>query len=346
MKRGIKWLIGIVVLIGVIGGLTFAFIEGRKELAREREREMPIKVPPKVSRAATGENVVTFDAETQKRAALVVEAAAAAEQRPEVKGFGKVLDPSGLVGLHGELLTAETALTNSTAQLQRTRTLFQEDQNASRRTLDGAEAQFRTDEIRVQVTRQRLDLDWGEGIARLGAGERSKLIGRLLNRETALVRVDLLLDGSALPEPPATARIAVVGREDRFFTAKTLSVAPVVNAKVQGQGFLLRVDANDASLRPGAAVTAFLPLPGAALAGVVIPRSAIVRLAGKAWVYVEVAPDKFTRREVPLTHPTEAGWFVKDRFAPGDKLVVAGEQTLLSEELKSQIQVGEEAEGK
>lgn len=36
---------------------TFAFIEGRKELAREREREAPVKTPARTSRRASGQEI-------------------------------------------------------------------------------------------------------------------------------------------------------------------------------------------------------------------------------------------------------------------------------------------------
>ena len=69
-----------------------------------------------------------------------------------------------------------------------------------------------------------------------------------------------------------------------------------------------------------------------------------MRFGGKAWAYRQEAAGKFVRREVALDWPTDAGWFVTSFFAANDQVVVSGGQMLLSEELKSQIQVGEEGE--
>ena len=71
-----------------------------------------------------------------------------------------------------------------------------------------------------------------------------------------------------------------------------------------------------------------------------LPRTAVVRYASRAWVYVQTSDEVFTRREASLVSPTPDGWFVKTGFAPGDPVVVTGAQTLLSEELKSET--GEE----
>ena len=41
MNRTVKWVVSIVVGAGIMGLLLFAFVEGREELARERDREAP-----------------------------------------------------------------------------------------------------------------------------------------------------------------------------------------------------------------------------------------------------------------------------------------------------------------
>jgi multidrug efflux pump subunit AcrA (membrane-fusion protein) len=72
-----------------------------------------------------------------------------------------------------------------------------------------------------------------------------------------------------------------------------------------------------------------------------MPRAAIVRLHGQAWAYVQTDEQTFIRRQVPLDQPAEGGWFIPGGFEPGERVVVGGAQVLLSEELKSQIHVGD-----
>lgn len=73
--------------------------------------------------------------------------------------------------------------------------------------------------------------------------------------------------------------------------------------------------------------------------GVVVPSNAIVWWQGKAWSYVQIAPNRFARREVPTETPVSNGFFAAAGFAPGEKVIVRGGQQLLSEEFRSQIQV-------
>jgi hypothetical protein len=48
---------------------------------------------------------------------------------------------------------------------------------------------------------------------------------------------------------------------------------------------------------------------------------------------------QFERRQLVVTSTAARGRFVTAGFAAGDRIVVTGAQALLSEELKSQIQV-------
>ena len=142
------------------------------------------------------------------------------------------------------------------------------------------------------------------------------------------------------------ARIAAIGQEERPFTGQRISLASNVDPSTLGQGFLFRIVGAVPSLRPGAAIVAYLQAPGAPQQGVIVPYSATVRSGGKTWVFRQVEPDKFSRSEVAVDRTTGRGVFVMQGLKPGERVVSQGAQLLLSEEQKSQIQIGEEAEQK
>ena len=71
--------------------------------------------------------------------------------------------------------------------------------------------------------------------------------------------------------------------------------------------------------------------------GVLLPRSAIVRVGSQAWVYFEKEEREFARLPVPLDARTDEGWFVGEGedLKAGAKLVITGAQALLSTELNA-----------
>lgn len=92
MNRALKLVLAVVLTVGLVGLLIFAFIEGRAEIAREREREQPIKVAPRISRNQSGELIVTIDHETQVRIGLKTEAVTKQTVYPEIEAYGRLLD--------------------------------------------------------------------------------------------------------------------------------------------------------------------------------------------------------------------------------------------------------------
>jgi hypothetical protein len=75
--------------------------------------------------------------------------------------------------------------------------------------------------------------------------------------------------------------------------------------------------------------------------GVLLPQQAIVWVQGNAWLYQQTAPSLFVRRRVPDEMPLANGGFISEGFSPGDRIVTAGAQALLSEEFRSPIQPGD-----
>ena len=261
------------------------------------------------------------------------------ELQPRRIAFGRVLDPTPIVTLDGELNAAESALIASRAEYERTQGLFKNGENLARKTLETAQAQFRADEIKADGLRRGARIEWGPEFAALDAAQRREFVEQLVRGETALIRVDIL-PGDVLAEPPKSARVLVLGREEQPVETQSITPAAAVDPKTQAQGFILRVDKPPFALRPGMALTAWLELPQKPRAGFAVPRSAVLRHDGRAWVYVQEEEEKFVRKPVTLDTPLDGdkGWFVAEGggIKADDLLVVTGAQSLLSEELKAQ----------
>ncbi len=412
----LRWSLGGVAIVGVGALLVWAFIGGRQELAKERERERAVKVPPRVARAAGGELVITLDRESQTRIALGTVRLAPATLSPEIAAYGAIEgDPSraftlrapvagllrpvpgrdwpgigvtladhAVVGqieprlgpvertdLAARLATARAdvdavtaSLTAARAAYERAKTLNADDKIVSDRAVQEAEARVKGEEARLRALTETVrlidaSLRGGTGAtgARALAVERGGEVVEVLAQPgeavesgqpiLRLARFDRLVVRAHLPagqradRAAPSVRIIVFGREDRSLRGERIALGPAADPTTRGETFLFRVEPSGFPLRPGAPVTVYLSSAGRARPGAVIPRAAIVRSEGKAWAYVQVGDQGFTRREVTLDAPTETGWFMSSGFKVGDRVVVDGAQTLLSEELKSQIPIGE-----
>jgi hypothetical protein len=284
---------------------------------------------PQVSRDTNGNAVISMRDKARKELGIEVKTSAAFQMSPELKGYGRVLDPAPLAALVTELASSQAAYAASSSELARLKTLEGQG-NASARALQAAEAAAQRDLLAVRSTRERLALSWGQAVA--DQKDLPSLVQSLTSLEAALVRIDLPV-GETLKTPPTGARIAALS--GRAVEAAFLEPASNVDPQTQGQGFIFLVRPNSLRLTAGESVIGYLKIPGEPLAGVIIPREAVVRTEGAGWVYVlNAAGDAFTRTEVALDHPTEAGWFVARGVSTSDAVVVTGAQQLLSFELR------------
>src|SRR5262249_5328583 len=151
----------------------------------------------------------------------------------------------------------------------------------------------------------------------------------------ALVQLEVP-PGQPLTNSPTGARLLTLSDEGKLIPAQYLGPIPVVDSQMQARGFLFLVSPNREQLAPGAAVLGFLSLPGETETGVLVPRNAVVRLNGAAWVYLQTSPESFQRTEIELDHPLQNGWFVREKVKPENRIVSTGAQQLLSEERKGQ----------
>ncbi|MBI5487747.1 MAG: HlyD family efflux transporter periplasmic adaptor subunit [Deltaproteobacteria bacterium] len=262
---------------------------------------------------------------------------------------------SRLVAARSEKQAVSAEVATARAALERARTLHAEDRTVSDRALQEAELAVDTARARLRQAEETIRLleaalvagsaDAGvlplaverggevvEALAQPGeAVESGQPILRVVRFDRLVARIDVPA-GELLAEPVAAAGVFLLGDEDRVLGAETIGPAPSFDPDIPGRTILFRVGVEGTALRPGAAVGARLRSTGAALTGVVVPRSAVIRTSGRAWVWVDRAP-RFVRREVPLDRPTASGWFAGAGFAAGERVVVVGAQDLLSAEM-------------
>jgi hypothetical protein len=332
MKALWKKVLIILIAVGVITGLVFAFLQGRKEWTTEAQGEKPVGAPPTVGQTTNGDAVVSLDQDRQKLIGLKTAAIQAFSLAPEIKAYGRVLDPQPLVGLTADIASARASLDASEKEYNRSKSLFDDGQNASAKALQVAEAALKHDQIAFQTAKAQLVVTWGKAIA--DHPNQAGFVQELSSHEIALVQLDLPTGQLAAQEPTSARLVAPAGEVTQ---TGFLGRATTTDHQVQGEGFLFIATNSSGSLTPGLALTGFLQLRGESLRGVIIPDAAIVRWAGVAWAYAQTGETNFTRREIILDQPTESGWFVTNGVAPDERVVVIGAQALLSEERKTEI---------
>ncbi|MBV8619207.1 MAG: hypothetical protein JOY84_10120 [Curvibacter sp.] len=332
--------------VAMVGFVTWGFIAGRQERSEEQDRARPVEVPSRVVALPEGMAVI-FDAETQERADIAISSVQMATRRGEVEALAAVLSAQDLIDLRSAYVAASTQVDRAQAaahtsrrEFERIRTLHGDEFNVSTKTLEAAQAQWQADEAAARgalealaAQEQSASQRWGGVLAAAVAGN-TPGFRRLVEGQDVLLRV-AAPSGSALARAPSNIRVAA--NDVSFRLATLVSPSPVADPRIQGPTFFYIAPV--AGFLPGTTLTAYLPT-GQARGGGVIPADAVVWWQGKAWYYMQSAPDRFLRRELEDAQQVDEGWFVVGLSA--QKIVVRGAQTLLSEELRSQIQVGEE----
>lgn len=279
-----------------------------------------------------GPKPVRLDSTEQARLGLATTTLAAVKTPGGLSTTARVLDPGPLLQLDSELTAAEASLAASRAEAERTRRLFAEDRTASKKAVETADAQAQADQQKVYSAQRRLALEWGEGVAGLASRERSALLNDLAAVRAELIRIEI---PSGTPTPKRGAVVEVrADTESPTLRAIVLGSLPTADPRLQTRGVLTELKGPQASLPLGQMLAAQIPLPATdgSGAGVVLPRSALLRKDSQVWAYVQTAPTTFLRREVLEYRPVLAGWFVSKGFAPGDRVVTTGAEALLGVE--------------
>ncbi len=349
LRHLVRVLLLVAVAIGLGAVAIGGFLQGREELAREAERERPIKAPQRIS--FEGEPVITLDAASQQQSGLRTVALEQTQYHEQLRAYGSVLDVQPLVDLDNSYALAKAQLNAAQARLDASRAEFErEDKLFKTQTsivtldkLQAAESTFHTDEAaRASAEAQLRTVEatavqsWGPVLGRQ-LGEVNALLSRLVQRQDYLVQVTLS-PGVSIATPPSIATLQFENgqRKDIHF----ISPATKTNASIQGVSLLYTIPASG-DLLPGMTLLALVP-SDLVFDSVVVPEPAVVWWEGRAWVYVRTGASTFVRRAIPTDYRLPGGGYLDKAITSGTEVVIQGAQMLLSEEFRAQIQAGGE----
>jgi hypothetical protein len=277
--------------------------------------------------AGAAQTAVVLKPDQQRRLGVVVQTLSAQRSSLKVNAFAKVLDTGPLTQLESDLETAEAAAAASSAQVSRSRALYQSNNGVSAKDFEAAQSQAKADEARLTLLRRNLGLQWGPGLAGLSGARRKALITALSQGRAALVQLD-----SPSNEGQAGARAAEIDIGDTTVNATIIGHSRTAEPRLTSSGLIAVVTGPSAILfSNGLTQSARLLSPSQQL-GVVLPRSAIVRFEGSAWAYVRTTGEAFERRMVINPTPQGDGYFVAQGFRSGDAVAVKGVAALFAAE--------------
>lgn len=297
---------------------------------------------PKDSTGA--EHGLVIEQETQQRLGLETIELQAAHYRPEFIAYGIVQDLQPLLDLRNRYFAAQAAQNISAARLKqaqqnltRLNALYREDIIAQSKLQtqqaqwQADQAQAGADQYQVAAIRVGAELQWGKKLADLALSNASAPI---LAPNAKLLLVTLPPERS-LPAQLKTIDIARAAERRQASVATFVSAAPQTSGAFQGETYFFST--NDAALRIGMRVTAWIEQQSSELQGVMIPATSVVWHLGQAFVYIQDGDDRFERCAIDTSFPSAQGYFVREPFTAGEKLVTTGAQMLLSEEFRTQI---------
>jgi hypothetical protein len=306
---------------------------------------------PKPAAAAPEQGVVKLDSEGQEKGGIETAAPREITYQGQVRAYGVILPLDRLTSLYNSSLTAALQLRSAEVKLAASKTANARAQNllkvfpTAASQAESAQATDQMDATAVEAAHAQVDAisntaiqEWGPVLGQAIA-TRSALAEKLIRRQSCLVQ--LTLQPGAMAEAPA--QISVRFGSGTTAKADLISEATQADPKIPNASFLYIIPSVPGALTGMSVVSSFPE--GAAIPGIGIPASAVVWQAGRAWMYVQAGSDRFERRAIgDEAAPTADGGYVLPaaNWTPDKLVVVAGAQTLLSEESKSQMQSNED----
>jgi len=239
-------------------------------------------------------------------------------------GYARAMDLSPLAAIAAEESAAAAALAASSRELARLQALNQADAGAALKDVEAARAQTVADRARLTLACQRVGLEFGPGLARIGCGAVPGLARDAAAGRLAVMRVDF--PGSA----PQAGTSVTVDLAPGGASLRLIGPAMAGDSALQSAGALALLRGPQAARVGVGRVLSAHRATGPVSSGVLVPREAIVRTEGGLFVWRAKGDEQFER--VPLEGAVVApqGWLVPPgKLNAGDRVVVSGAGTLL-----------------
>lgn len=278
-------------------------------------------------------HVVALSQDETARLGVETAPARRATFTPQVRGYGMVISLATIAQADFDYRTAEAAVTESRAALQRMERLFAE-QAMSQQAVDAARHRATADMAEMVLADRKEAALFGQNSPWRGPPRNEVLIDNLATGRSTLIQATFPL-GIAFSAPP---RLLMVARLDpqpgqKSWSSQTIWEGPA-NPQIPGRNFFGFVDNSDLAL--GEHVLVFAPV-GAPQNGISVPTDAVVLSEDKPWCYVEESPLHFRRVAIDLRLELPDGYFVPQGIVPGQPIVVRGTGLLLAREFGSAI---------
>ena len=260
---------------------------------------------------------------------------------PEMLAFASVVDDASLIAM----VARRRALADELAVQRELESEF-----ARRIAMLGPDVASGAERTRLtadlqQVRRERVRLEGALAGARLALrrevgdltrqfAEGAPLLEALESGQQRVLRLRLPL-GERMPAGTGFVFVAPDGRRDTARKGYVLGPAPVTAGALPATAYFLRMEAPD--LQPGMLVDVYVPLPDRALAGIALPRSAVVWYAGGRWCYLEEQDNAFVRTRVEAAAEFGSRLVVDAGIPAGARVVATGAEVLLAEEFRASI---------
>jgi len=299
----------------------------RAEVEREAERDNPVIAASRVKNIQGG-TVVVLDSATVQRIGLQVRPLAAASASTEDRLSGEVVpEPERTVMLRAPV-TGRLSIPEGRSW-PRLGTHVRAGQEIAR----VSDARPLSSPLSGEVL--RVEAQPGEIV------EAGQVLLEIIDNSHPVVRIPWTSQAGG--SPPGTLFLQPPETSLRI-RARLVGAAQEADPATRRPAYLYRAQQRWSGATPGTPVWALIPGPQSDSGrAVLVPASSVVQWEGLTWAYIQQGRGRYARVSVPTDRPVPGGWLAGPPLGPGDTVVVAGGQELLSEEFRGRVTVGEES---